>query len=140
LGTIFFNSRIKTNKCTSVKCVFIPYYFHQRVSTAVAIILRATYKNIRNPNGLLKYLSEPLDVTKNASYFLHSHWISACLLLHFDAIHFLWKHIKLAVLFYMVKVRPVFSIEMCVTRSFLVTYRSLDTCTCTENIGCTFII
>jgi hypothetical protein len=47
--------------------------FHRRVSIAFATILRVTYKNIRNPNGLSNCMSEQLDVIINVSDFLHSH-------------------------------------------------------------------
>jgi len=46
---------------------------HQLVSIAFAIIIRITYKIIRNPNSLLKYISEPLDVTNNISNSLYRH-------------------------------------------------------------------
>jgi hypothetical protein len=44
-----------------------------RVSVAVAIISRVTYKITRNLNKLLKCVSEPLSATKHASNFLRSH-------------------------------------------------------------------
>jgi len=53
---------------------------YQYVLIAIAVIIRVTYKITKSLNRLFNCISEPLTVT-NVSNFLHSHWISACLLL-----------------------------------------------------------
>jgi len=55
--------------------------YHQHVSLAVETIISVTYKNIWNPNNVSKYVSAPLDVTRNVTKLLHNHWISVYLLL-----------------------------------------------------------
>jgi hypothetical protein len=47
---------------------------YQHVLITVAIIITVTYK-IKGPNKLLKCISDPLIVTKNAPNFLHRHLV-----------------------------------------------------------------
>jgi hypothetical protein len=62
---------------------------HQNVSIAVALIIRVTCKNIKNPNSLAKCVNEQFDVTMNVSNFLYSHCIAAYLLIKSHNIQFL---------------------------------------------------
>jgi len=47
--------------------------YYQHVSTAVATIIKVTYKNIMSPNNLSKCLSVPVFVAKIA-FFVESSW------------------------------------------------------------------
>jgi len=49
---------------------------HLHVSTAVADIIRVI-NDITSPHETLKFIIEPLTITKRISNFLHSHQISA---------------------------------------------------------------
>jgi len=53
-GPKYFNSHKKTDQCTFVRGVYHLLFGHQHVLLAVAIIIKETYKNIRNPNKLVK--------------------------------------------------------------------------------------
>jgi len=53
--------------------LYILTIHHQHASIAFAIIMRITYKIIRNPNSLSKCISEPLHVTNNISNSLYRH-------------------------------------------------------------------
>ena len=46
---------------------------HQHVSIITVIVIRLIYRNIRNPIGLSKCITERLEVTKNALNFVYSH-------------------------------------------------------------------
>ena len=86
----YLNSRNKTNNCTRVRCVY-HVIRHQRVSVAVAAMIRVTWKNAGSPNSLSKCISEPVDVTKNISNFPHCHCMSTSLLQKSDKAKFVLK-------------------------------------------------
>lgn len=58
----------------SARKIFLSHSFcYQHGSVSISTIISVNYKNSRNLKILSKYESEPFDVTKHVSNFLHSY-------------------------------------------------------------------